>query len=148
VAATATSVSGSDALTPKTNVHMTLAGASAAIAPAAIPTSVGDMPSTITRRRTPAVRAPSAVLIPISRAASAHGVREHAVDSDCGEQQRDSRKDSEQERTEAQRRQSPVDYLRHRPDNSDRLLWIDRTDRCYVGCYCRSKTATLLTVRP
>ena len=46
---------------------MTFADASAAIVPAAMPTSAGDMPSTITRRRTSAVRAPSAVLIPISR---------------------------------------------------------------------------------
>ena len=64
---TAASVSGSDALTPKTSVSMTFADASAAIVPAAMPTSAGDMPSTITRRRTSAVRAPSAVLIPISR---------------------------------------------------------------------------------
>ena len=67
VAATAASVSGSDALTPKTSVFMTFADASAAIAPAAMPTNAGDMPSTITSRRTSALCAPSAVLIPISR---------------------------------------------------------------------------------
>src|SRR3989441_6788262 len=67
VAPTAASVTGSDALTPKTSVLMTFADASAAIVPAATPTSAGDMPSTITRRRTSDVRAPSAVLIPISR---------------------------------------------------------------------------------
>ena len=38
-------------------------------------------------------------------------------------------KDSEQQRTEALRRQSPVEHLHHRPHVSDWLLRIDRADR-------------------
>ena len=109
---------------------MTFADASAAIVPAAMPTSAGDMPSTITRRRTsarPRAKRPSD---PDLAAASAHDVRKHAVDSDGSEQQRDSCKDSEQQRAEALRRQFLVEHLHHRPDIDDWLLRIDRADRC------------------
>ena len=109
---------------------MTFADASAAIVPAAMPTSAGDMPSTTPAegRRFSARQAHSD---PDLAAASAHDVREDAVDPDCGEQQRDSCKDAEQQRAEALRCQSPVEHLHHRPDISDRLLGIDRADRCH-----------------
>src|SRR5262249_58938138 len=113
VAPTATSVTGSDALTPKTSVLMTFADASAAIVPAATPTSAGDMPSTITRRRTSDVCAPSAVLIPISRLRP-RDVRKHAVDSDGSQQQRDACKDAEHHRAEALRYEFFVQHLHHR----------------------------------
>ena len=130
VVATATSVRESDALTPKTSVFMTFADASAATVPAAMPANAGDIPSTITSRRMSALRAPSAVLIPISRLRPRTMVREDAEDPDRGEQQRDSGKEPEQQRAEALRCQPLVQHLHHRPDSCDRLLGIDRADRC------------------
>ena len=67
VAATAASVRGSEALMPNTSLSRIFADARAAIVPAAMPMRAGDMPSRITSRSTSLVRAPSAVLIPISR---------------------------------------------------------------------------------
>ena len=73
-------------------------------------------------------RAPSAVLIPISRLRP-RTMYEHAVDADRREQQRHCRKGSQQQRAEALRRQLLIAHLHHRPDTFDGLLWIDRADR-------------------
>ena len=64
---TAASVSGSEALTPNTSFSIRRPAPSAATAPAAMPMSVGVMPSTTTSRTTSPRRAPSAARIPISR---------------------------------------------------------------------------------
>jgi hypothetical protein len=95
VAATQANVTGSDALTPKTRLFITLPDAIGDQRPDGDANErwrhrlYDDKSKHVARSRT------QRSLDPDLAAAPAHDVREHAVDSDCGEQQRDSCKHSE-----------------------------------------------------
>ena len=103
--ATAASVSGSDALTPKSSFSSSFPDASAATVPAATPMIAGvmpfehDEPQHIRRSRSERGSDPDLA------AAAPDDVRQHAVDADRRERQRNDGKETEQDGTEPLERQ-------------------------------------------
>src|SRR2546425_10488596 len=120
---------GSKPVTLNSSVASRRAVPAAASSPIAVPAANSVAPRRMTRRDLVAARAEREADAELARTL-ADAVRNPPVDADARQQQRDRREAAEQNRLQPARCQRSIDNRFERTRVIDRLLGIDRADRC------------------